>query len=77
MKNDSLNATDAGWSPSHREEVLAALYLIAGLLAWSVDIKWLAWICFAKAVNDTICALIAAFREALRDRRVNAPGRES
>jgi hypothetical protein len=45
------------WCPSHREEVLSALYLIAGLLAYQIDFRRLATILFFKAAADTICAL--------------------
>ncbi len=61
--------TGRAWTPSMREEVLAALYLIAGLNAWQAGIRWLAWCLFAKAANDTVCAIIAAFAEVIRKRR--------
>jgi len=61
-----------GWTPSMREEVLAALYLIAGLEAWQAGIRWLAWGLFVKAANDTVCALVAAFVEVLHEHSANA-----
>jgi hypothetical protein len=60
------------WTPSMREEVLAALYLIAGLEAWHAEIRWLAWCLFVKATNDTVCALVAALTEVLHERKANA-----
>lgn len=60
------------WTPSMREEVLAALYLIAGLEAWRGGIRWLAWCLFVKSANDTVCALIAAVAEVLEERKANA-----
>ena len=55
-----------------REEVLAALYLIAGLEAWQAGIRWLAWCLFVKAANDTVCALVAAVAEIVQERKANA-----
>jgi hypothetical protein len=51
------------WTPSTREEVLAALYLIAACQAWQADIRWLAFLLFAKALCDTLCAMKLAWRE--------------
>jgi hypothetical protein len=42
------------------EELLAALYLIAALLAWMADIHWLAIVLFIKAGVDTLCSMVAA-----------------
>jgi hypothetical protein len=56
-----------------REEVLAALYLIAGLEAWQTGVRWLAWCLFVKAAIDTVCALVAAFAAVLLERKANAP----
>ena len=60
------------WTPSMREEVLSALYLIAGLEAWQAGIRWLAWCLFVKAANDTVCALVAAVVETVHERNANA-----
>jgi hypothetical protein len=54
-----------------REEVLAALYLIAGLEAWRGGIRWLAWCLFVKSANDTVSALVAAVAEVLEERKAN------
>jgi len=59
------------WTPSMREEVLAALYLIAGLEAWQAGIRWLAWCLFVKSANDTVCALVAAVAEIVHARQAN------
>ena len=48
---------------SIQEEILAGIYLCAGLLAWQADIRWLAYFAFVKAASDTICAIISAIRE--------------
>jgi len=55
------------WTRSNTEEVLAALYLVAGNTAYIAGIHWLAWLCFGKAALDTLAALIIAERE------LNAP----
>ena len=59
------------WTPSMREEVLAALYLIAGLEAWQAGIRWLALYLFVKAAIDTVCALVAAVTEVRYEGKAN------
>ena len=54
-------------SRSVQEEILSALYLIAGLLAIQCGIKWLAAVCFGKAALDAVCAIVFAVREAYGD----------
>jgi hypothetical protein len=49
---------------SVQEEILAALYLIAALLAFQFGPSWLGWVCAIKAGFDTICALFFAYIEA-------------
>ena len=61
--------TGPAWTASTREEVLAVLHLIAGLLAWQADIRWLAWLLFVKAGIDTVCAIIAAFAEIYQSKK--------
>jgi hypothetical protein len=51
-------------SKSVQEEILAALYLIAALLAFQFGPAWLGWACAIKAGFDTIWALLFAFIEA-------------
>jgi hypothetical protein len=58
---------DRIWSKSIREEIIAALWLIAALLAWHDNIKWLAWFLFIKSASDTLTAIIYAFREAIAE----------
>lgn len=50
-------------SRSIQEEILAGIYLCAGLLAWQADIRWLAWISFLKAALDTVGAIRFAILE--------------
>ena len=45
------------------EEVLAALYLVAGNTAFIAGIHWLAWLCWVKAALDTWCSLKIANKE--------------
>lgn len=51
------------WSRSIREEIISALWLIAGLLAWQADIKWLAWLLFAKSAFDSLISCVFAVLE--------------
>jgi ABC-type phosphate transport system permease subunit len=55
--------TDQVWYPSHREEIIAALYLIAGTTAWQAGAPVLAWWCCLKAAADTACAVWFAIQE--------------
>ena len=50
-------------SQSEKEEILAALYFIAGALFWSSELKFFAWFCIAKGVLDSLCAIFEAVRE--------------
>ena len=54
--------------PSHREEIISALWLIAALLAWNGGIRWLAWMLFAKAALDFVFAIVAAVVEIIIER---------
>jgi hypothetical protein len=56
------------WTRSIVEELIAVLWLIAGLLAWQSNIKWFAWILFVKAALDTLCAIHFAICEAQAER---------
>ena len=58
------------WTPSKTEEVIAALWLIAGLLAWLAGLKWLAWTLFVKCVLDVICCISFAIFE-IREEQSN------
>ena len=52
------------WYPSHREEIIAALYLIAGATAWQAGAPLLVWVgCCVKAAADTACAVWFAIQE--------------
>jgi hypothetical protein len=55
--------TDQVWYPSHREEIIAALYLIAGMTAWQADFRVLALFCIGKAAAVTACAVWFAIKE--------------
>jgi hypothetical protein len=59
--NDRQN--EQVWYPSHREEIIAALYLIAGMTAWQAGSSVLAWLCCVKAAADTACAVWFAIKE--------------
>ena len=47
-------------SKSIVEEALSALWLIAGMIAWSDGFHWFACLLFAKAALDTIAAFHAS-----------------
>lgn len=55
------------WSRSIREEIIAALWLIAGLLAWQAGNKWLAWLLFIKSVLDFLTAVFFAYTEGVKE----------
>jgi hypothetical protein len=57
------------WAASQVEEVISALWLIAGLLAWSAGIKWFAWILFVKAALDVLCAWVFVVKEIKEERK--------
>ena len=57
------------WYPSHREEVISALWLIAALLAWNGGIRWLAWLLFFKSALDTVFSIVASLVEIRRERK--------
>lgn len=42
------------WSASKAEELIAAVYLCAGLLAWGIDLQVAGWLCVAKALLGII-----------------------
>jgi hypothetical protein len=56
---------DPVWNKSIREEIIAALWLIAALLAWQDNIKWLAWCLFLKSASDFLTAIIYAIVEVI------------
>ena len=60
------------WSGSKSEELLSALWLIAALLAWNNNIKWLAWMLFVKAAMDTITSIVLAVIELRAESKPNA-----
>lgn len=51
-------------SRSVQEEILAALYLIAALLAFQFGPAWLGWVCAVKACLCIFYALFLAVIEA-------------
>jgi len=51
------------WSHSVREELLATLKLIAGLLAWQNEMYWLAWVVFVLCGMDVFLAIRFALIE--------------
>lgn len=69
MKTTERILKSPAWSVSKTEEVLAALYLIAGLLAWIAGIHWFAWFLFAKAALDTIAAITCSIVEIQSEER--------
>jgi hypothetical protein len=60
---------DRVWNRSIREEIISALWLIAGLVAWQGGIKWLAWMLFVKAASDMMAAIVFAIIEVKIVRR--------
>ena len=50
-------------SESRQEEILAALWLCAALLAFNGGFYWAGWVLTVKAALDAICALWLAWKE--------------
>ena len=65
---------DRVWNRSIREEIISALWLISGLLAWQGGIKWLAWLLFVKSVSDMLAAIVFAIIEVTDRRNPASPG---
>ena len=63
------NMNSRTFYPSHREEIISALWLIAALLAWNGGIRWLAWLLFVKSAFDALCAVVAGIIEVIADRK--------
>ena len=63
------------FTPSHREEIISALWIIAALLAWNGGIRWLAWILFVKGVTDTLASIGLALMELRKKANAEAHGR--
>jgi len=61
MKNNN------GWNSSKAEEVISALWVIAGLLAWSVRLKELAFVMFAMGAYATALSLKHAYQKHFVD----------
>ena len=46
------------------EEAIAALYIIAGYVAWTHGHRAFGWVLFCKGILDSVCAFTLAVREA-------------
>lgn len=61
-------APERAWTPSHREEVISALWFIVAFVALDAGCpRWVFLIFFVKACMDTICAIQCAVREWWRE----------
>lgn len=50
-------------SDSKIEEIIAVLWLIAGLVAFNVEFDAVGWFCIFKSAMDTLCSIRAAVKE--------------
>ena len=73
-----MTTNKAAFTPSTREEIISALWIIAALLAWNGGIKWLACLLFIKGALDTVCSVVMGFREVAAElqARRNADARQ-
>ena len=63
-----LVCAERAWTPSHREEVISALWFIVAFVALDAGCpRWVFLIFFVKACMDTICAIQCAVREWWRE----------
>jgi len=61
-------APERAWTPSHREEVISALWFIVAFVALDAGCpRWVFLTFFLKACMDTICAIQCAVREWWRE----------
>jgi len=61
-------ATEHAWTPSHREEVISALwFIVAGVAHIGGCSPWVFWCIIAKATFDSIQSVICAVREWWRE----------
>ena len=61
-------APERAWTPSHREEVISALWFIVAFVALDAGCpRWVFLTFFIKACMDTICAIQCAVREWWRE----------
>lgn len=54
--------TETNWNTSKIEEVISALWIIAGLCAWP-HIRWLAWVLLIKGAADSLCSIYYSIKE--------------
>jgi len=56
------------WKPSHREEIIAALWFIVAFVALAASCpQWVFLIFFTKACTDALCALKHAVKSHLKE----------
>ncbi len=58
------SANAPAWSESKAEELIATLYLCAGMLAWSNDLIFTGWVCVAKFFLGITFSVIKALSAA-------------
>lgn len=59
---------ERAWTPSHREEVISALWFIVAFVALDAGCpRWVFLTLLVKACMDTICAIQCAIREWWRE----------
>ena len=62
------------FTPSHREEIIAALWAICALLAFGFGHPVWGWLFVIKAAIDTAGSLFFAFRELKNEANAKAAG---
>lgn len=66
--SDAGLGVERGWTPSHIEEVISALwFIVAGVAHIGGCSPWVFWLIIAKASFDGIESVICTFREWWRE----------
>lgn len=55
------------FNPSHREEIICALWALCAILCFGFEFRLFAWIFTIKATLDFVCLTLIAVKEALRE----------
>lgn len=68
VATSAVVCAERAWTPSHREEVISALWFIVAFVALDAGCPgWVFLTFFVKACMDSICAIRCAVREWRRE----------
>lgn len=68
VATSAVVCAESAWTPSHREEVISALWFIVAFVALDAGCpRWVFLTFFVKACMDTVCAIQCAVREWWRE----------